>query len=113
MIETGDKSFWQAIVDAGYAVPAGYSLGDLTPALLGNLGSPDPVLRDDLAYMILATWVSRGEYGSGELRAMAADLLGNLRQGIGEAGTDTVFLRAFSALILGELTQRHQDTGVS
>ncbi len=38
---------------------------------------------------------------------MALQLLSNLSVGLGEQGTDTVFLRAFSALMLAEIV--HQD----
>lgn len=104
MVEPHDALFWQAIVDADFAVPAGHSVAELTPELVANLGSPDPQLRDDQAYMILATWIGRdGRYTPQELRALAAEMQANLSHGIGECDTDTVFRRTFSALILGEI----------
>ncbi len=102
-----DKAYWQAIVDAEYAVPANRSVAELTPELLSLLGSTDPYLRDKYAYPILATWLDKGLYNVRETRAMALHLLSNLSAGLGEQGTDTVFLRAFSALMLAEIV--HQD----
>ncbi len=102
-----DKTFWQGIVDADYTIPSTHTLADLTRELLALLGSTDPHLRDVFGYPILATWMSRGLYAAEELRAMAAQLTDNLNVGLGERGTDTVFLRAFSALVLAEMVHQH------
>lgn len=98
-----DKTFWRAVRDSDFAVPAGHALPDLTEELLGWLGSPDPVLRDETAYVTLAHWLSRGHYPPDALLDMGRRMVQNLRQGLGEVGTDSVFLRAFSVLILGEV----------
>ena len=93
--------FWQAIIEADYAVPAGSTVAALTAELLAALGATDPVLRDQVALSILADWLAKpGYYTHAELRAIAAHMGENLRVGIGEIGSDTVFLRSFSALIL-------------
>lgn len=99
-----DKAFWRSIVNANYAAPSGYSVATLTTELLTKLGSTDPVWRDELAYPILEQWIHRGYYSPDELRELAATMLANLRAGLGEIGTDTVFLRAFSVLMLMEIT---------
>lgn len=98
-----DKAFWQGIVDADYAVPATHTLADLTPELLALLGLPDAQLKDGLALIILENWIDRGLYSADELRAMAMQLIENLKIGLGEQGTDTVFLRAFSAIGAAEI----------
>lgn len=102
-----DMSFWQAIVDADYAVPAGYSVRDLSHELLAGLGSTDAALRDAYAYPILDRWLHQGLYSDNEKRDMLTQLAGNLTMGLGESGADTVFLRAFSVLMLAELV--HED----
>jgi hypothetical protein len=102
-----DKTYWQAIVASDYAMPVNRSVAELTPELLVLLGSTDPELRDTYAYPILATWMSKGHYNLQETRTMALRLLSNLSVGLGEQGTDSVFLRAFSALMLAEII--HQD----
>jgi hypothetical protein len=98
-----DKSFWKSIQANDYTIPAGYSAVQLTPELLSYLGSPDPELRDDFTLPILAFWMHRGLYTPAELRSTIAQLGSNMTSGLGENGTDSVFLRAFSALFLAEM----------
>jgi hypothetical protein len=100
-----DRSFWQAIKDANYAVPHGYSAVALTPILLSYLGAVDPEVRQGPNHDALEEWVHRGVYSPDELRALAAGMLANLRQGLGEEESDTVFLRSFSLLILNEIIE--------
>ncbi len=102
-----EKAFWQGIIDADFAIPSTYTLSDLTRELLPLLGSTDPHLRDEVAYPMLGTWISRNLYTTDELRAIAKQLCENLKVGLGEQGTDTVFLRAFSALVLAEMVYQH------
>jgi Protein of unknown function (DUF2785) len=97
--------FWQAIVENDYAVPDAYAVNDLTPELLAYLGSPDPLLRDKYAYMILAHWLVRGVIPPDSMRTMIKSLLPNLKKGLGEQGTDSVFLRSFSALVLATVNK--------
>src|SRR5271156_5888473 len=52
-----DRAFWRAIQTNHYAVPEGESAAALAHELSGYLGSPDPELRDDLAYSILDVWI--------------------------------------------------------
>jgi hypothetical protein len=98
-----DNAFWQGIVDAKYTVPSTHTPSDLAPELLSLLGSTDSHLRDGIAYGVLETWISRNLYTADELRSMANQLGENLKRGLGEQGTDTVFLRTFSALVLAEI----------
>lgn len=98
-----DKASWQAIVDANYAIPQNQSVETLTSELLSYLGSTDFDLRDVFGYPILAEWIGKGYYSSNQLRVMIEQLTSNLKVGLGEQGTDTVFLRAFSALVLAEI----------
>jgi hypothetical protein len=102
-----EKAFWQGIIDADYAMPAEHTISELTPELLSLLGSTDLHLRDGIAYSILERWISHDLYTTAELRAMTKQLGENLKHGLGEQGTDTVFLRTFSALVLAELVYHH------
>ena len=70
------------------------------------LASPDPELRDDLAYSILARWIYRGNLNADDLRKLADELVANLKDGIGEAGTNSVLKRSFSALCLSSIAER-------
>jgi hypothetical protein len=98
-----DKEFWQAIVKNDCIIPSGHSAGEYLDELLQNLGSTDAELRDELSLTILSTWLEGHAYTDGQMRDLLSPLMENLKKGIGENGTDTVFLRTFSALILAEL----------
>ena len=50
-------AFWQAIARNTSEPPAGTTAAQLAPELIGNLGSPDPELRDDLSMSILTAWI--------------------------------------------------------
>jgi hypothetical protein len=69
--------------------------------LSGYLGSPDPELRDEIGYSVLTRWIYVEQLVPDEvLQGLVAEWRANLARGIGEQGTDTVFLRSFSALML-------------
>lgn len=96
-----DKTFWQQIVENDCAVPAGQTAAELTPQLLEILGSTDPELRDDVAYIVFARWIVRDEhYSPDDLRGLITILTDNLSWKIGEQDTESVLLRSFSALVL-------------
>jgi hypothetical protein len=102
-----DKEFWVSISNNEYAVPEGYSLENLTELLFGYLGSTDPELRDEIAYIVYANWLKRDLYTEEAIQSHIDLLLSNLEKGIGETDSDTVFLRAFSILLLAEIV--HND----
>ena len=54
-----DRAFWHSIQNNHYAVPEGESAVALAHEVSGYLGSPDPELRDDIAYSILDVWIVR------------------------------------------------------
>jgi hypothetical protein len=99
------RTYWRQVLDGGLRVPTDRPLDDLTAELTTMLGSPDPTVRDDTAYPALATWIDRGVYDdllSGLGDGMAAGLL----TGLGESGTDSVFRRTFSVLVLASVVER-------
>lgn len=102
-----DKEFWITISNNAYAVPEGYSLENLTELLFSYLGSTDPELRDEIAYIVYANWLKRDLYNRVAIQSHIDLLLSNLEKGIGETDSDTVFLRAFSILLLAEIV--HND----
>ena len=89
----------QAIIDDDYRMPEGGDLDRLTGALEPLLGSTDPFLREN-ALEILWQWGQNGLYSDEQLIALGDRMAANLAVGLGESGTDTVFVRAFSALVL-------------
>jgi hypothetical protein len=102
-----NKEYWKKIAESRYVVPEGEKTFALAKELSANLKSSDSELRDDLAYSILATWILRpGVLNGDELLALEEEWRGNLRKGIGENGTDSIFGRSFSALCLSALAER-------
>jgi uncharacterized protein DUF2785 len=107
-----DRAFWQAIARNKYAVPEGESADALAGELSGLLASPDPELRDDLAYSILAIWIHRRNIPLSEttLISLTDQWRNNLRDGLGESGTNSVLKRSFSALCLSAMAEREAQS---
>jgi hypothetical protein len=72
------------------------------------LGSTQPEVRDGTAYPALATWIDRGVYDD-LLPGLGDGMVAGLSVGLGESGTDSVFRRSFSALILAECLERDNE----
>ena len=102
-----DKEFWGSIAKNDYRVPERHTLENLTEVLFSYLGSTDPELRDEIAYIVYANWLKREMFSTEALKSHIDILLANLDKGIGETESETVFLRAFSALLLAEIV--HND----
>ena len=101
------KEYWRAIAAKKYEVPEGEKALALAKELSGYLKSSDAELRDDLAYSILAEWIlEKNAFTADELLTLEAEWRGNLKAGIGENGTDSVFGRSFSALCLAAIAER-------
>jgi hypothetical protein len=101
---------WQGIRKAGFAVPVRPSVDVLTADLLDNLGNPDPDQRA-LGIEILETWIRRGVYEPPALRAMGSRAVDNLKVGLGEPDSDTVFLRASSLALLKSVVEADNRGG--
>ena len=70
--------------DSDYAVPPGESAAVLVEALIGLLGSTDPVLRDGYGYEVFAAWIYRDQLlAPGELERIGARLCADARAGLG------------------------------
>lgn len=100
--------YWDRVQAAGFEVPSDRPLDDLTAELTTMLGSTDPEVRDGTAYPALATWIERGVYDD-LLIGLGDGMVAGLAVGIGESGTDTVFRRSFSALVLAECLSRDNE----
>lgn len=101
-----ERAFWRSITATNYAVPEHESPDALAPELSSLLASPDPELRDDLAYSILARWIYRGNFSKATLISLTDAWRANLKDGIGEQGTNSVLKRSFSALCLASMARR-------
>ena len=100
--------YWDQVQAADFEVPADRPLDDLTAELTTMLGSTQPEVRDGTAYPALATWIDRGVYDD-LLAGLGDGMVAGLAVGLGETGTDTVFRRSFSALIVGECLERDNE----
>lgn len=100
-----ESAFWDRVVAEGHKVPDGMPLADLTSELTTMLGDTDPRRRDGIAYDVLATWVAEGVYDH-LLEGLGDGMAIGLLVGVGQRGTDSVFRRSFSALILGQCIER-------
>ena len=98
-------AYWDRVRSAEMRVPDDRPLPDLTAELTTMLGSTDPFERDEIAYPILATWIGSGVYDD-LLAGLGDGMATGLTQGLGETGTDSVFRRSFSALVLAECVAR-------
>ncbi|HSJ88755.1 MAG TPA: DUF2785 domain-containing protein [Anaerolineales bacterium] len=102
-----DKEFWVSLAKNDYKIPQEHTLENLTEMLFSYLSSTDPELRDDIAYIVYANWLKRELFSAQAVKSHVDELLSNLDKGIGETESDTVFLRAFSILLLAEIV--HND----
>ncbi|NUU76103.1 DUF2785 domain-containing protein [Paenibacillus xylanilyticus] len=75
---------------------------ELALHMMEHIGSTDPVLRDELIYVTFATWIGQGIFSKEQLRLLLYKAMDDqhLFYGVGEQGTDSVFTRAFSVLLL-------------
>lgn len=101
-----DREYFRGIASHGFAIPPGASAFALAQELTAWLASPDPELRDTLAYTILDVWIRHSQLTDAELLTLLPSLQQNLTSGIGDSGTDSVFKRSFSALTLASFAQR-------
>ncbi|MEZ5289478.1 MAG: DUF2785 domain-containing protein [Vicinamibacterales bacterium] len=102
---------WVALAKGGFVVPAGETAAGLLVEMNALLASPDPVLRDEVAYSAAERWILRDKaVEPGDLRRLLALWTANLGDGLGTAGDDRVFRRSFSALCLSLMAARDVAT---
>ncbi len=104
-----DRQYFREITTQHFAVPTGESAFALAQELTPWLASPDPELRDDLAYAILDVWIRQRLLTDAQLLTLLPPLQQNLTSGIGDSGTDSVFKRSYSALTLASFVQRNLE----
>lgn len=106
-----DPAYWHAIQKNHYAVPENESVVELSHELSAYVSSPDPELRDDIAYSILDAWILRHpQLSRQELLPFLEEWSTNLKSAVGESNNDSVLKRSFSALCLASLAERELRT---
>ncbi len=84
---------WQRIRDDEFAIPEGGSVVGLLAELVDMLGSPDPEIRDEIAFSALATWVDEGVVPDDQLQPLGDLMVQRLQ-------ADQVQARSFAPLVL-------------
>jgi Protein of unknown function (DUF2785) len=104
-----DKAYLHSIANNHYQLPEDIDRFAFLRALLQNFATTDAELRDELTYMILAHAIIDQET-AGRLPAEQRETLlltciddEHLFYHIGDAGSDSVFMRSFSLLIIAAL----------
>src|SRR5437588_4279590 len=104
-----DKAFLRSIAGNSYQLPGDLDHFAFLRALLQNFASADAQLRDELTYMILAHAII-DEESANLLSASKREALlltcvdsAHLFYHVGETGSDSVFMRSFSLLIVAAL----------
>ena len=111
--ERRGAAFWARLVEE-CSVPSGESAFVLVKEALGLLGSRASQWRDDVGYGVVASCAYRKRALTAVERGEIIErLCQNLKHGVGEAGTDSVLLRSFSALDLSVLAAlESEDPGL-
>jgi hypothetical protein len=99
------KVDWAEVPQRDFHVPDVAPLADLTAELTELLGRPDPRLREEVALPVLRTWIARGVYDD-LLAGLGDGIATGLVRGLGERGTDSVFRRSSSAIVLADCLMR-------
>jgi hypothetical protein len=102
----------EKIISDNFVLPAGYDIVEVTHDLINNLGSLSGQQRD-YSYMILSTWILYPEdvrsYTQQQLVELQEIVINHIQNGLGNSiHDDTIFLRAYSILVLNDLLQVHQ-----
>jgi hypothetical protein len=79
--------------------------------ILPLLGTTDGRLREWRVYGIIALWVTRRTMSDDQLRTLLWTIADreHLFLGIGEDGTDSVYMRAFAVLVLAPFVRTHRE----
>lgn len=95
------RDYWLALRAHKFLAAPAEPLLPLALEATRLLGSTDPVLRDEVGYESLVAWIyTEPRLTPAELDAVRAELVANATRGLGEAGSDGLFLRSFSLLAL-------------
>lgn len=90
---------WQRIRNDDFALPAGGSVPDLVGELVEMLASPDPDVRDGIAFPALATWVDEGVVPDEELVPLGDSMAKRFED-------ERIWARTFAPLVLAVIVAR-------
>jgi len=101
------------VKDNDYNVPSGVDVDSVIADMLKFIGHTDAELRDNLIYMTFVYWIEEKGLVSVEKMKEILDIClsdSHLFYGIGEKGTDSVFTRSFSALVIALAFCLHDES---
>lgn len=102
---------WLALARGGFNVPAGATATSVLLEMQPLLASPDPALRDEVAYGAAERWILRDRVvGPDGLRRFMRLWQTGLSNGLGTVGDDRLYGRTFSALCLSLIAARDVAT---
>lgn len=101
----------QKIATNEFSLPGDLLHTEIIASALDHIGSPDPVLRDELIYATLARWIMGAHLTSAEITSLLDTILDEAHLGyrLGESNTDSVFTRSFSLLLLPPILIAHRE----
>lgn len=110
MVDPSIRQTFLDIVNNDYAIPENIDPAEFIIASIPLLGECDGKYRERYVYSTLHRWVTSEAIDAQGLRAFHLALLEEnaLFSGIGEDGTDSVFLRAFAVLMIVPTIYMHR-----
>lgn len=96
------KTSLEALKSAEWKIDDAARRQALAVALLDCLGSPDPTLRDDLAFEAISHWIRGKQIDAATLQTMRGSLVAQLQPGVAD---EPGFRRPFAALTLAEVAR--------
>jgi hypothetical protein len=105
------KERLHAIKGNEFKIPESMNAFEMALTMLEYLGDSDSELRDDLIYSTLGRWITTGVFNKEQLKQILAIILDDkhLFYKIGEKDTNSVFMRAFSVLIVASIVYVHRE----
>ena len=106
------KQLLRQIKDNDYVIPDGVDTDALITDMLKFVGHTDAEFRDELIYSTFSSWVDNDTLSAVQMKHILATCLDDqhLFFGIGESGTDAVFTRAFSSLLISVAIYMHEES---
>lgn len=110
MVDAATRQAFLDIASHEYAIPETVNPTAFVLNALPLLGETDGEFRERMVYGTLHRWIVSEAIDTPGLRAIHLALLSDqaLFSGIGENGSDTIFLRTFSVLLLVPTIYRHR-----
>jgi hypothetical protein len=105
------KEKLKAIKSENFKVPDDIDVFEMILSMMEYLGDSDSELRDDLIYSTLSSWIMNKAMSKEQLKQLIEIILDHkhLFYKIGERDTNSVFMRAFSVLLVATIIYVHRE----